>query len=112
MAPLIAHFIAHFIEGQSIAVLGLFFQPNHLIGIKQRYLKLSFLTVNDLMKVRPQIMSAVKKNREREKGNTYYSELLSKALATNSTGVTPKFTDHMDNIIDIRYCLFTLSFTL
>lgn len=57
------------------------------------------------MKVRPQIMSAVKKNKEREKGNTFYSELLSKALATNSTGLTHKFTDHMDNIIDIRYGL-------
>lgn len=76
--------------------------PNHLIGLKQRYLKLSFLTVNDLMKVRPQIMSAVKKNKEREKGNTYYAELLSKALDSNSTGVKHKFTDHMDSIIDIR----------
>ncbi|XP_026280416.1 DNA polymerase epsilon catalytic subunit 1 [Frankliniella occidentalis] len=76
--------------------------PNHLIGLKQRYIKLSFLTVKDLMDVRSPIMSAVKKNREREKNNTYYSELLSKALASTSAGVTHKQNDHMENILDIR----------
>nr|CAD7589121.1 unnamed protein product [Timema genevievae] len=74
--------------------------PNHLIGLKQTYLKLSFLTVTDLVKVRRELMSAVRKNREREKNNTYYTEMLTNALA--SKGTTKKSTDHMENIIDIR----------
>nr|CAD7397598.1 unnamed protein product [Timema poppensis] len=74
--------------------------PNHLIGLKQTYLKLSFLTVTDLVKVRRELISAVRKNREREKNNTYYTEMLTNALA--SKGTTKKSTDHMENIIDIR----------
>nr|CAD7570292.1 unnamed protein product [Timema californicum] len=75
-------------------------EPNHLIGLKQTYLKLSFLTVTDLVKVRRELISAVRKNREREKNNTYYTEMLTNALA--SKGTTKKSTDHMENIIDIR----------
>nr|CAD7428081.1 unnamed protein product [Timema monikensis] len=74
--------------------------PNHLIGLKQTYLKLSFLTVTDLVKVRRELISAVRKNREREKNNTYYTEMLTNALA--SKGTTKKSTDHMEKIIDIR----------
>lgn len=73
-----------------------------MIGLKQKYIKLSFLTVKDLMDVRTPVLSAVKKNREREKGNTYYTELLSKALASASTAVTHKSSDQMENLIDIR----------
>ncbi|XP_068086023.1 DNA polymerase epsilon catalytic subunit 1 [Anabrus simplex] len=77
--------------------------PNHLIGLKQKFLKLSFLTVNDLVKVRKEIMTAVRKNRERKKNNTYYTEMLMNAIASKAdSGLTKKTTDHMENIIDIR----------
>lgn len=39
-----------------------FMQHNHLIGLKRTYLKLSFLTVDNLVKVKKDVFSAVKKN--------------------------------------------------
>ena len=47
-------------------------------------------------------MSAVKVNREREKSNTYYDQLLTKTLNPNNIHETKKIVDHMDNILDIR----------
>lgn len=81
-----------------------YLQPNHLIGLKQQYLRLSFLTITDLLKVRREVMPAVKKNRERQKRNNLYTEMLTTALATKGdTGTTRKTADQMENIIDIRY---------
>lgn len=37
-------------------------QHNHLIGLKRTYLKLVFLTVDNLIKVKKDIFSAVRKN--------------------------------------------------
>jgi len=51
-------------------------QPNHLVGLKRNYLKLSFLCVEDLMKVKKDIFTAVRKNRDREKSSDAYSGLL------------------------------------
>ena len=48
-------------------------QPNHLVGLKRNYLKLSFLCVEDLMKVKKDIFTAVRKNRDREKSSDAYS---------------------------------------
>ncbi|XP_046401826.1 DNA polymerase epsilon catalytic subunit 1 [Ischnura elegans] len=77
--------------------------PNHLVGLKQKYLKLSFLTVNDLMKVRKEIAPAAHKNREKEKGNTFYTEMLASSLMQNTSGsVAKKVTNQLENIIDIR----------
>ncbi|KAL1117393.1 hypothetical protein AAG570_004719, partial [Ranatra chinensis] len=81
--------------------------PNHLIGLKQRYLKLSFATVADLMKVRQPILSHVKKNKSRHGGassaDTYYSEMLTKSLiASVDVTASKKHTDQMENILDIR----------
>ncbi|XP_076350234.1 DNA polymerase epsilon catalytic subunit 1 isoform X2 [Tachypleus tridentatus] len=77
--------------------------PNHLVGLKANYLKLSFLTVTDLTKIRKEIFPAVKKNREREKTSSAYVQMLSSSL---SEGVhsehSKKLTDQMENIIDIR----------
>jgi len=53
-----------------------FVQPNHLVGLKRKYLKLSFLCVEDLMKVKKEIFAAVRKNRDREKSSDAYSGLL------------------------------------
>lgn len=54
-------------------------QPNHLVGLKRNYLKLSFLCVEDLMKVKKDILSAVRKNRDREKSGDAYSGLLTRS---------------------------------
>ena len=50
--------------------------PNHLVGLKQRYLKLQFVTVEDLMKAKREIMSAVRKNKDREKARSTYDHTL------------------------------------
>lgn len=48
--------------------------------------------------------SAVKKNREQQKHNSIYSEMLTTAIATKGDcGTARKTTDQMENIIDIRY---------
>ena len=46
--------------------------PNHLVGLKRRYLKLRFHSVEDLMKAKREVMPAVRKNREREKSCLTY----------------------------------------
>lgn len=76
---------------------------NHLSGLKQRYIKLSFMAQNDLMKVRREILTAVNKNKEREKKDTIYAEMLTNAL-TSAAAIehAKKTTDHMENILDIR----------
>ena len=56
-----------------------------------------------MTKVKRDIMSVVKVNREREKNNTYYDQLLTKTLNPNSVHETKKQVDHMDNILDIRW---------
>lgn len=48
------------------------------MGLKRSYVKLSFNTVDDLMKVKREISPAVRKNREREKSNDTYTSMLSR----------------------------------
>lgn len=50
--------------------------PNHLVGLRRRYLKLQFATVEDLMKAKREVMSAVRKNRERDKNSSAYDPAL------------------------------------
>ncbi|XP_065212426.1 DNA polymerase epsilon catalytic subunit 1 [Planococcus citri] len=77
--------------------------PNHLIGLKQLYLKVSFTTVTELTKIKQAIMPSIRKNKEREKSNTFYNEMLTESLANRSdAGSIKKVTDHLENIIDIR----------
>lgn len=79
-------------------------QHNHLIGLKQHYLRLSFLTITDLLKVRRELKPAVKKNCEQQKHNNFYTEMLTTALASKGdSGTTRKTADQMENIVDIRY---------
>ncbi|XP_015122503.1 DNA polymerase epsilon catalytic subunit A isoform X1 [Diachasma alloeum] len=77
--------------------------PNHLSGLLQKYLKLSFANLIDMQKVRQDIRRAVKTNSERDKGHSYYSDLwaTSEHLETD-TSTKKNIIDHMDNIIDIR----------
>lgn len=48
-----------------------FIKPNHLIGLHRILLKLSFRTVEDLMKVKREISAAVKKNRNSQSLEVY-----------------------------------------
>ncbi|GBP24391.1 DNA polymerase epsilon catalytic subunit A [Eumeta japonica] len=76
---------------------------NHLSGSKQRYIKLSFMSQTDLMKVRKEILTAVNKNKEREKKDAIYAEMLTNTL-TNAAAIehAKKTTDHLENILDMR----------
>lgn len=76
---------------------------NHLVGLKGKFLKLRFHTVEDLMKAKRDINPAVRKNREQEKSQSVYDP----SLFTSRTSVEPayatsKITDQMENIRDIR----------
>lgn len=73
--------------------------PNHLVGLKQKYLKLNFLTITDLTKVRNEIMTTVKKTKERMKSTTAYSELLAESLTERKGS---RASNALENIIDMR----------
>ncbi|XP_037918811.1 DNA polymerase epsilon catalytic subunit 1 [Hermetia illucens] len=79
--------------------------PNHLVGLQQEVLKLSFLNSNAMTKVRRELQAVVRKNREREKTNTFYMQMLSHSLANaaeGNDGAAQKSNDYMDCILDIR----------
>uniref|UniRef100_A0A8B9R8J5 DNA polymerase epsilon catalytic subunit n=1 Tax=Astyanax mexicanus TaxID=7994 RepID=A0A8B9R8J5_ASTMX len=82
--------------------------PNHLVGLKRNYIKLSFNTVDDLIKVKREISPAVRKNREREKSNDAYTSMLCSVLAggnvmtADEDGTSKKMSDQLDNIVDMR----------
>lgn len=75
---------------------------NHLIGLKQSYLKLFFPNTTAMNKVRRDILSAARKNQERDKANTDYIKLLSSSLANSSSNVMGKGSDYMDYVADVR----------
>lgn len=73
--------------------------------MKQKYIKLSFSNQTDLIKVRREILKAVRKNKQKENVNSYYMEILSSALANNSEDVSVASNskvDQLENIMDIR----------
>lgn len=72
-----------------------------MIGLKQKYLKLSFANTIDLIKVKRDIMCVVKVNKEREKSNTYYTDILATTLQQTEQD-NRQILDHMDNVLDIR----------
>uniref|UniRef100_A0A182REB1 DNA polymerase epsilon catalytic subunit n=1 Tax=Anopheles funestus TaxID=62324 RepID=A0A182REB1_ANOFN len=85
--------------------------PNHLSGLKQNLLKLSFPNTTQMNKVKRDLNSAVRKNRERAKANTYYMQMLSTSLSTairfdgtdEGEGSTPnQNVDFYDHIVDMR----------
>ena len=79
--------------------------PNHLIGLKQNLIKLSFINTSNMMKVRREIMQAVKRSKEREKSNTHYMKMLAVSLVSNpNEGGEGSLLnqDYMDCIFDIR----------
>ncbi|XP_023014693.2 DNA polymerase epsilon catalytic subunit 1 [Leptinotarsa decemlineata] len=79
--------------------------PNHLIGLKQKYIKLSFFNQTDMIKVRKEILKVVRKNRLKQNDNAYYTEMLTSTLGNNTNEVShfnKGNTDQMENIMDIR----------
>ncbi|VDM17454.1 unnamed protein product [Hydatigera taeniaeformis] len=50
--------------------------PNHLIGLKARYLKLSFQSVDELVRVRKEISSHVRRNKEVQNDQSTYTDML------------------------------------
>lgn len=77
---------------------------NHLSGLQQDFIKLSFANNTVMMKVRRELLAAVRRNREREKSNTNYIKMLSSSLvqASEQRDHGQRMADHMDNIADIR----------
>ena len=71
------------------------------MGLKQQYLKLSFLTVTDLLKVRKEIMPHARKNRKAT--NAAYTEMMAQYHTDAQGDGQKKIVDTMDNIIDIRF---------
>uniref|UniRef100_A0A8D8VQ89 DNA polymerase epsilon catalytic subunit n=3 Tax=Cacopsylla melanoneura TaxID=428564 RepID=A0A8D8VQ89_9HEMI len=77
--------------------------PNHLIGLKQMFLKLYFINQVDMQKVKQQLMAAVRKNKAKDGQNQIYMEMLTESLMNkHDVGSTVKNVDHMDSILDIR----------
>ncbi|KAJ8673754.1 hypothetical protein QAD02_005016 [Eretmocerus hayati] len=77
--------------------------PNHLTGLKRDYIKLSFTNTTNMTKVKRDIMTAVRANKEREKSNTHYARMLAEAFSHQERiDEQRKIIDHMDNILDIR----------
>ncbi|XP_043195220.1 DNA polymerase epsilon catalytic subunit A-like [Amphibalanus amphitrite] len=76
--------------------------PNHLVGLKRNFLKLSFLTTNELQKVRKDVVKAVRRNRERRESQTAYSELLTSHMTGTGGDEVTDNKNQMDNVIDIR----------
>lgn len=62
------------------------------------------MSQNEMMKVRREILTAVNKNKEREKKDQIYAEMLTNSL-TSAAAIehAKKTTDHMENILDIRF---------
>ncbi|KAJ8965898.1 hypothetical protein NQ314_003839 [Rhamnusium bicolor] len=79
--------------------------PNHLIGLKQKYIKLSFVNQTDLIKVRKEILKVVRKNKGKVNANSYYTEMLTSTLVNNIEDIAnlnKVNSDQMENILDIR----------
>ncbi|CAL1540665.1 unnamed protein product, partial [Lymnaea stagnalis] len=77
--------------------------PNHLVGLKRSYIKLSFYNTEDLIKVRKEIFPAVRKNKAREKNLDDYTTMLTSHYAgEEALSTSKKISDQMENIIDLR----------
>lgn len=73
--------------------------PNHLSGLKGKFVKLSFSTVTDLNKVRKEVMPYVKKNRDKQKNSLSFNEVVKRKVDPTAS---KKQFDYADSIIDIR----------
>uniref|UniRef100_A0A5K3FMW5 DNA polymerase epsilon catalytic subunit n=1 Tax=Mesocestoides corti TaxID=53468 RepID=A0A5K3FMW5_MESCO len=84
---------------------------NHLIGLKARYLKLSFYSVDELVRVRKEIAARVKANKEVQSLKSTYTDMLGEHFrdSNETESVDPlkrrtasKASDALDYLNDIR----------
>uniref|UniRef100_A0A915Q6B6 DNA polymerase epsilon catalytic subunit n=1 Tax=Setaria digitata TaxID=48799 RepID=A0A915Q6B6_9BILA len=73
---------------------------NHLSGLKRTYLKISFPSLNELLKFKKDITPTLKRNQEREKKVTSYTNLLTRHLGAQET--LSDEGDVIEKIIDLR----------
>ena len=76
------------------------FQPNHLTGLTASYLKLSFLSVDELVRIKRDLQPIAKKNAETEKAKLLSVDVMT--AAPNESRRYQLITDQVTNIIDIR----------
>ncbi|KAL1924531.1 uncharacterized protein VTP21DRAFT_4185 [Calcarisporiella thermophila] len=81
--------------------------PNHLLGYRRTFIKLSFRNVQDLLSVRKIIMPVAKKNEERFDAVDAYADVISATTGIEYERDTVQslrkgLHDALDNIIDIR----------
>ncbi|XP_077483057.1 DNA polymerase epsilon catalytic subunit 1 isoform X2 [Amblyomma americanum] len=76
--------------------------PNHLVGLKRTYLKLLFLSVNDLLKVRKDLLPAVRKNQERKNSSSSHVLGPKSSDASEASASAKKLVEQTENIVDIR----------
>ncbi|CDS37731.1 dna polymerase epsilon catalytic subunit a [Echinococcus multilocularis] len=83
--------------------------PNHLIGLKARYLKLSFHCVDELVRVRKEVASHVKRNKEVQNDQSTYTDMLGEHFQDSSEGGSSSaqrkdrtMKDAYDYLTDIR----------
>lgn len=69
---------------------------NHLIGLKNQFIKLIFLNVDELIKVRRDLLQVVKRNKESNEKSAYETNF----VYQEDNG--QKKADQLENIIDIR----------
>lgn len=77
---------------------------NHLSGLQQDFIKMTFANNTAMIKVRRELLAAVRKNREREKTNTNYIKMLSNSLqqASIQQDHGMRTADYLDSIVDVR----------
>lgn len=77
--------------------------PNHLIGLTQTFLKLSFRNMNKLNQVKRELVNVVKKNAEQAANSTSYKKMLHNALVPHAAVEgSSKHIDVVQHILDIR----------
>ncbi|KAL1441576.1 hypothetical protein MTO96_008540 [Rhipicephalus appendiculatus] len=76
--------------------------PNHLVGLKRTYLKLLFLSVNDLLKVRKELLPAVRKNQERKSSSVAHVLGPQSNDSSEGSATARKLVEQTENIVDIR----------
>ncbi|XP_065055976.1 DNA polymerase epsilon catalytic subunit A-like isoform X2 [Rhopilema esculentum] len=72
---------------------------NHLTGLKRNYIKISFFNVNDLIKVKRDVMGMVRKNRDHQKAQATYAMFMGD---NEDQQEAKRLSNQLENIIDIR----------
>jgi DNA polymerase epsilon subunit 1 len=91
----------------SYITLLLSLQPNHLLGFKRNYIKISFRNIKDLLNVRRMLAPVVKRNLENRGAEEAYADTMQDSADEDEqirTGPSKKarFKEAVDYIIDIR----------